>query len=71
MAGDDMLTTKEAAERRGISGGRIRQLYLQGRLAGTKRGVNLFFKTSDVDALEIKAPYRPRTKRKYEKREEG
>ncbi|HEX8248993.1 MAG TPA: excisionase family DNA-binding protein [Pyrinomonadaceae bacterium] len=48
------LTVNEAAERRGITGGRIRQFISENRLASIKVGNTRLIKTEDLDRLEIK-----------------
>ena len=48
------LTTQEAAHALGVTGGRVRQFYLAGRLEAEKVGSALFFKKKSVDAFSRK-----------------
>ena len=56
------LTVKEAADYKGVSGGRIRQFIAEGRLASIKVGNTRLIKKADLDGLEIKESGRPRIK---------
>lgn len=56
----DALTTKQAADRLGVTPGRIRQLVLDGRLPAQKLGRDLFIRPEDLDRLERRRPGRPR-----------
>jgi len=58
--GDETLTTKQTAERLGISVGRVRQLVLTGDLPAEKFGRDLMIKAADLDKITIhRKPGRP------------
>ncbi|MDQ3917406.1 MAG: helix-turn-helix domain-containing protein [Acidobacteriota bacterium] len=54
------ITTKEAAERLGITVTRVQQLILAGRLPAEKRGRDYFIKEEDLRLVEDRKPGRPR-----------
>jgi excisionase family DNA binding protein len=54
-----LLTTKEAAERLGVSQVRVNQLIKQGRLPAEKMGRDYFIKESDLKLVEDRKPGRP------------
>ena len=56
---DKTLTTKEAAERLGVSAARVRQMVLGGRLPAEKFGRDLMIKESDLSLVEDRKPGRP------------
>lgn len=49
---DTFLTTRQAAERLGVSDSRIRQLILEGKLVAVKAGRDWLIKTSDLRLME-------------------
>jgi excisionase family DNA binding protein len=49
---DTFLTTRQAAERLGVSDSRIRQLILDGKLAAVKAGRDWLIKASDLRLME-------------------
>ena len=55
-----MLSTSEAASRRGVSTARIKQYVKDGRLPATKEGRDLRFEEKDVDRIAVKPPGKPR-----------
>lgn len=54
------ITTKEAAERLGITVTRVQQLILAGRLPAEKKGRDYFIKEEDLKLVEDRKPGRPR-----------
>ena len=56
---DQTLTTKEAAERLGVSAARVRQMVLDGRLPAEKFGRDLMIKESNLSLVEDRKPGRP------------
>lgn len=54
-----LLTTRQAAQRMGVSHGRVRQLVTQGRLPSVKVGRSRYVKSSDVDGFERRPVGRP------------
>jgi excisionase family DNA binding protein len=62
-----MLTTSEAAERLGVTPGRVRQFVLSGRLPAEKIGRDLFIKESDLKLVEERPTGRPSTKKATKK----
>lgn len=54
-----MLTTQQAAERLGVTAGRIRQLIVEGRLPAVKLGRDNFIKASDLKLVENRQTGRP------------
>jgi excisionase family DNA binding protein len=57
------LTTKEAAERLGITPARVRQLVLAGSLPAEKFGRDLMIKESDLKLVRVRPMGRPPTKK--------
>lgn len=53
------ITTKEAAERLGVSAARVRQLVLAGDLPAEKFGRDLMIKESDLKLVEDRPMGRP------------
>ena len=53
------LTTKETAEKLGISTGRVRQMILAGQLEAEKFGRDLMIKENDIQAVENRKTGRP------------
>lgn len=47
----NMLTTREAAERLGVTQSWVRRLIRDGRLAGTKHGRDYLIKVGDLEAF--------------------
>ena len=54
-----MLTTKEAAERLGVTAIRVRQLISEGRLPAEKFGRDYMIKQEDLRLVEDRKPGRP------------
>jgi excisionase family DNA binding protein len=54
-----LLTTKDAADRLGVTVQRIHQLIKQGRLPAEKMGRDYFIKESDLKLVEERKPGRP------------
>ena len=54
------ITTKEAAERLGITVTRVQQLILAGRLPAEKKGRDYFIKDEDLKLVADRKPGRPR-----------
>ena len=54
------LTTREVAERLGVSVTRVQQLILAGRLPAVKKGRDYFIKDEDVNLVIDRKPGRPR-----------
>lgn len=50
---DKLLTTKEAAQRLGVSAARVRQLVLNKQLPATKFGRDLVIKESDLSKVTV------------------
>ncbi|PYX87964.1 MAG: DNA-binding protein [Acidobacteria bacterium] len=61
------LTTKEAAERLGVSPARVRQLVLAGNLPAEKFGRDLMIKEADLKLVEDRPIGRPPTKKAAKK----
>ncbi len=55
----NLLTTKEAAERLGVTVTRVQQLILAGRLPAEKMGRDYFIKGDDLKLVEDRKPGRP------------
>jgi len=53
------LTTREAGDALGLTPGRIRQFYLEGRLPATKRGRDLLIRARDLKRVRDRRPGRP------------
>jgi excisionase family DNA binding protein len=53
------LTTKEAAERLGVSAARVRQLVLTGSLPAEKFGRDLMIKEEDLSLVAVRPMGRP------------
>ncbi|MFN7949008.1 MAG: helix-turn-helix domain-containing protein [Blastocatellia bacterium] len=56
---DKLLTTKEAAERLGITAGRVRQMVLAGQLESAKPGRDLVIRESALASVADRRPGRP------------
>jgi excisionase family DNA binding protein len=56
---EGFLTTKEVAERLGVSVGRVQQLVAEGRLPATKIGQTNLVKESDLKLVEDRKTGRP------------
>jgi excisionase family DNA binding protein len=72
----NLLTTKEAAERLGVSVTRVQQLILAERLPAEKMGRDYFIKEDDLKLVADRKPGRPRKAQgkkasKQPKRKEG
>lgn len=59
----NMLTTKEVAERLGVSLPRVHSFIKDGRLPAEKKGRDYFIKESDLKLLDNRKPGRPPIKR--------
>ena len=57
------LTTKEAAERLGVTPARVRQLVLAGSLPAEKFGRDLMIKESDLKLVRVRPMGRPPSKK--------
>lgn len=57
---DELLTTRQAAERLGVTAGRVRQMVADGALPATRMGRDNFIKASDLKLVEGRKPGRPR-----------
>jgi excisionase family DNA binding protein len=57
------LTTKEAAERLGVTHGRVRQMVADGDLPAEKKGRDNFIKESDLKLVATRKRGRPKKKR--------
>lgn len=55
-----LLTTKEAAERLGVTVTRVQQLILAERLPAEKKGRDYFINEADLKLVEDRKPGRPR-----------
>ena len=55
----NLLTTKEVAERLGVSLPRVHSFIKDGRLPAEKRGRDYFIKESDLKLIEDRKPGRP------------
>lgn len=60
MIPDGMMTTKEAADRLGVSMRRVRALIESGRLPSTQYGRDHLIKESDLKLVEDRRSGRPR-----------
>ncbi len=56
---DELLTTREAAIRLGVSDSRVRQLVRDGVLVATKPGHDLLIRSGDLAAMPRRKPGRP------------
>ena len=56
---DDLLTTREVAERLGVTQSRVRALIQNGRLPSQQFGRDHLIKESDVKLVEDRKPGRP------------
>jgi excisionase family DNA binding protein len=56
----NLLTTKQAAERLGVTVTRVQQLIAAGRLPAQKMGRDFFIKEDDLKLVEDRKPGRPR-----------
>lgn len=59
MSLEGFLTTKEVAEKLGVSVGRIQQLIAEGRLPATKIGQTNLVKESDLKLVQDRKTGRP------------
>jgi excisionase family DNA binding protein len=57
---DDLLTTREAAERLGVTDSRIRQMVMREQLPAVKKGRDLLIKASDLKLVEERPKGRPK-----------
>ena len=60
MSIEGFLTTKEVAERLGVSVGRVQQFIYEGRLPATKVGQTNLVKESDLKLVENRKSGRPK-----------
>jgi excisionase family DNA binding protein len=56
---DKLLTTKEAAEKLGVSAGRVRQMIVDGQLPAVKMGRDNFITEADLKLVADRKPGRP------------
>ena len=61
---DDLLTTGDAAIELGVHRSRIYALINSGRLVASRLGDILVIKASDLDAVRVRKPGRPKTGKK-------
>lgn len=54
-----LLTTQQAAEKLGVTAGRVRQMIVDGQLPATKMGRDNFIKESDLRLVEHRKVGRP------------
>jgi excisionase family DNA binding protein len=66
MSLEGFLTTKEVAEKLGVSVGRVQQLIAEGRLPATKIGQTNLVKESDLKLIEDRKTGRPPKMKKEE-----
>ncbi|MGB7923439.1 MAG: helix-turn-helix domain-containing protein [Pyrinomonadaceae bacterium] len=59
---ENLLTTREAAERLGVSAGRVRQMVADGQLPAQRIGRDNFVKESDLTLVEDRKRGRPSKK---------
>lgn len=59
MKGTGYLTTKEAAEKLGVTVGRVQQFVAEGRLPSIKVGRDRFILESDLDLVSERKTGRP------------
>lgn len=57
---DELLTTQQAAEKLGVTAGRVRQMVADGALPATRMGRDNFIRASDLKLVEGRKPGRPR-----------
>jgi len=57
---DELLTTQQAAEKLGVSAGRVRQMVADGALPATRMGRDNFIRAVDLKLVEGRKPGRPR-----------
>lgn len=62
MSLEGFLTTKEVAEKLGVSVGRVQQLIAEGRLPATKIGQTNLVKESDLKLVQSRKTGRPKKK---------
>jgi excisionase family DNA binding protein len=55
-----LLTTSEAAERLGVTVGRIHQFIQEGRLPAEKKGRDYFIDSNDLRLVKNRKPGRPK-----------
>jgi len=60
---EGFLTTKEVAERLGVSVGRVQQLIAEGRLPATKIGQTNLVKKADLELVKNRKTGRPKAKK--------
>ena len=63
-----LLTTLEAAERLGVTAGRVRQMIVDGQLPAMKMGRDNFIKESDLKLVENRKVGRPSKSASAEKK---
>ncbi len=56
---DELLTTQQAAEKLGVTAGRVRQMVADGVLPATRMGRDNFIRASDLKLVEGRKPGRP------------
>jgi excisionase family DNA binding protein len=57
---NELLTTQQAAEKLGVTAGRVRQMIVDGQLPATKMGRDNFIKESDLKLVKDRKVGRPR-----------
>lgn len=62
-----LLTTLQAAEKLGVTAGRVRQMIVDGQLPATKMGRDNFIKESDLKLVEGRKVGRPSKAQQTEK----
>ena len=56
---DELLTTLQAAERLGVTAGRVRQMIVDGQLPATKMGRDNFIREADLKLVAERKVGRP------------
>ncbi len=54
-----LLTTQQAAERLGVTAGRVRQMIIDGQLPATKMGRDNFIREADLKLVAVRKVGRP------------
>jgi excisionase family DNA binding protein len=63
-----LLTTLQAAEKLGVTAGRVRQMIIDGQLPATKMGRDNFIKEADLKLVEGRKVGRPAKVERIEKK---
>lgn len=64
---NDLLTTQQAAEKLGVTAGRVRQMIVDGQLPAVKMGRDNFIRTSDLKLVQNRKVGRPPKSSSYRK----